>query len=224
MSEASPINYPANTRKAKVAKDPVEDKVEPAEKKKIEPVVSGKVIQRKKPLSKKIAETFTGDDAKSVGEYILFDVCIPAAKAMIADATSQGAERLLFGEVRSSRRTANTSYRPGYTSYDKVRTPGPRAFETERSSRPDLSRRARASHDFSEIVLADRGEAEMVLDNMGNILDSYGLVTVSDLYDLVEITGNFTDDKWGWTDLRSAQVQRVREGYLLDLPKPEPID
>lgn len=222
MSEPNATNYPSNTRKTTVTKVVEEETAEPTEKKKIEPVVSGKVIQRKKPLSKKIAETFTGDDAKSVGEYILFDVCIPAAKSMLADAASQGAERLLFGEVRTARKTARSSYRPGYTSYDKVRT-STRAFETERS-RPDMSRRARASHDFSEIVLATRGEAEMVLDNMGNILDSYGLVTVSDLYDLVEITGSFTDDKWGWTDLRAADIQRVREGYLLNLPKPEAID
>jgi hypothetical protein len=79
-------------------------------------------------------------------------------------------------------------------------------------------------HDFNEIILATRVEAEEVLDRLFDILNKYQTVSVSDLYELVGITANFTDEKWGWTELRGSQVAKVRNGYLLDLPRPEPLD
>ena len=211
-------NYPSNAHKAKVeSKRPVKKEEEP--KPKFEKVADG--THRKKGLGKKVAETFTGDDARTVGEYVLFDVVIPAAKTMISDAVGQGVERMLFGEARRPR---SSSTRSNYTSYNTIRTgsssPG-RAFEADG---PTLSKRARTNHDFGEVVLPDRGKAEIVIERMGDALDAYGVVTVTDFYDLVGITGSYTDDKWGWYDLRSARVVRDRAGYFIDLPSPSPVD
>jgi hypothetical protein len=72
--------------------------------------------------------------------------------------------------------------------------------------------------------LATRVEAEEVIDRLFDVVSRYETATVADLYEMVGVTGNYTDDKWGWTDLRGASVQRVRNGYLLDLPRPEPLD
>lgn len=213
-------NYPSNAHKTKesVSKRP---KQETPEKPKMEKVADGS--QRKKSLGKKISETFTGDDARSVGEYVLFDVVIPAAKTTISDAVGQGVERMLFGDVRRPRTSGGG--RRNYTSYNRMSSPTTsspgRAFEPDG---PTLSKRARSTHDFGEVILEDRGKAEIVLDRMGDALDTYGLVTVSDFYDLVGITGSYTDDKWGWFDLRSARVVRDRAGYFVDLPAPSPVD
>ena len=87
-----------------------------------------------------------------------------------------------------------------------------------------MSRRARASHDFDEIILASRVEAEEVIDRLFDLVSRYESATVADLYEMVGVTGNFTDDKWGWTNIRGAGVTRVRNGFLLDLPRPEPLD
>ena len=79
-------------------------------------------------------------------------------------------------------------------------------------------------HDFNEIILGTRVEAEEVIDRLFDLLSKYDNASVADLYELVGITANFTDEKWGWTDLRGASVAKVRNGYLLDLPRPEPLD
>ena len=79
-------------------------------------------------------------------------------------------------------------------------------------------------YDYDEIVLESRGEAEEVLERMDDLLDNYGIVSVAAFYDLVGITGNYTDNKYGWTSLRNASVQRLRDGYLLKLPKALPLD
>ena len=90
-----------------------------------------------------------------------------------------------------------------------------------------MSRRARAAHDFDEIILPTRVEADEVLDRLFNLVSEFESATVSELYELVGIDASYTDNKYGWTSdggLRGANVARVRDGYLLDLPKPELLD
>ena len=59
---------------------------------------------------------------------------------------------------------------------------------------------------------------------MDELIDTYGNVSVADLYDLVGKSSEYTDNKYGWTNLRNAEPVRVRDGYMLKLPKPGPID
>lgn len=182
--------------------------------KRVEKIVVGKVTKRKRPLKVRLREAFLGDDATTVGTYILQEVIVPAAKNMLADAASQGAERMLFGD---SRGRSKVSGRPSYTSYS--------SYSRQDRDRPrELSRKARAIHKFDEIILTDRGEAEEVLDRLVDLTHTYETASVADLYDLIGITSDYTDDQWGWSDLRLAQVARVRGGYLIDLPRPVPID
>ena len=184
----------------------------------LEKVVKTDVIKRKKPLGTKFKETFFGGDTSSAWDFVAYDVLIPAAKDMLADAVSQGFERMIYGEARSSSR--RTGKRPGETHYDYRGVSSRRG----RSRGREISKRARGRHDFDEIVLATRMEAEEVLDRLYDLLDRYDAATVADLYELVGVTGNYTDSKWGWLDLRGSDVRRVRNGYLLNLPQPEPID
>ena len=59
---------------------------------------------------------------------------------------------------------------------------------------------------------------------MGELIETYGQVTVGDLYDIVGITGEHTDELYGWLNVGTAKAERVRDGYLLRLPKALPID
>lgn len=213
-------NFPSNSHRTKPAHT---EEVKPEEKK-VTQVVTGEVTRRKKPLGKRLSETFIGGDATSVWSYVAFDVMIPAAKDMIADAFSQGVERMLFGDVRSpSRRGGGSRYGSpaGHVSYNRFSGSGTRREREE--TRPRMSPRARASHDFDEIILDTRAEAEEVLERMFDVMNQYQQVTVADLYDLVGVTGNYTDQNWGWQELRGAGVTKAGRGYLLDLPKPESL-
>ncbi len=64
----------------------------------------------------------------------------------------------------------------------------------------------------------------MILDNMFEILDRYKVVTVADLYDLAGERGRYTDNKFGWTDISSASVVRIRDGFVIKLPRALAID
>ena len=183
-SKAKPIkmNYPGNSKKPRPE--------EISEKKVIPRVVQGSVVQRKKPLGRKIAETFGGDSASEVGNYVLFDVVIPAIKALIVDSGKEALERAFYGGSRP-RLGAGRPQRGARTSYQAYYPSNPPDFDG-RGGGPQrsLSQKARAIHDFDEVVLQTRGEAEAVLDGMGMLLEQYDVVTVSDLYELLGTTGS----------------------------------
>jgi hypothetical protein len=202
------VDYPSNSAKAR----------QPAsEKPKQDKIIAGEVSKRKRGFGGKLADTFLSEESPGVVNYIVMEVLVPAAKNMMSDAVSQGIERILFGDNRPR---PGMGGRPGYTNYGRSAVAGAvRAADP----RPILSRQARATHDFDEVILESRAEAEDVIDRLRDLISQYDVATVNDLYDLVGLTGEFTDDKWGWLDLRSASVRAIRGGYLLNLPRTVPI-
>lgn len=205
--------FPSNSKRPVRARD---------EPKKVERVVQGEVVRRKTPLGRRMTQNLIGGDAQSVWGYVFGEVLIPAARDMVADAVSGGVERMIFGESAGHGRGRGRSRgSAGYTPYNRYSAPSRVRDEPRR----ELSRRARATHSFDELILQTRVEAEEVLDRLEELCGRYEAASVADLYELVGVSGNYTDDKWGWTDLRGANVSRTRGGgYLLNLPKPEPID
>lgn len=73
------------------------------------------------------------------------------------------------------------------------------------------------------LVFESRGDAEQVLDSLDELIETYGVVSVADLYDLVGLKSSFNDTRLGWTNFDSAVVVRGRYGYLLKLPKAIPL-
>lgn len=212
--------FPSNSQRARPAREKSQ-----TEKPKVEKVIGSTVIQRKTPLGKRFIDTFFGGDAKGTMVYVISEILVPSAKDMIADAATQGFERMIFGESRSGNRRGGgrPSGLSGYVPYNRMGAfRGP---DRGREETREISRRARSTHDFDEIILDTRAEAELVLEKLDDLIEQYGETTVSDLYELVGITSQHTDGKWGWDDLRGARVDRLRSGgYLLDLPKTKPVD
>ena len=77
---------------------------------------------------------------------------------------------------------------------------------------------------FDEMIIDTRENAEKVLDAILDLIIKHGKASVSDYHDLIGVTGTFKDEKYGWFDLRQAEVRRVREGYVINLPRPVDID
>ena len=182
------------------------------DRKKVEKVVHGRVRTKPKSGVSKITDIFISEDAANVKSYIVMDVLVPAVKKAISDIVRDGIDMILYGESRG-RKSSSAS---GYVSYrDYSRSDDRDRFRDSRS---------RSSYAHDDIILDSRGEAEEVLTRMDELIDTYGNVSVADLYDLVGKSSEYTDNKYGWTNIRNAEPIRVRDGYMLKLPKALPIN
>lgn len=178
------------------------------------PVVTGKVSTKKKGALSKFADEFISEDAKNIKSYIFGEVLFPAMKKAIYDIVTDGADMILYGGKGAGRKRSSGSNIP-YVSYYDRGSRDPRDTRVSTVSR----------YSYNDIILDSRAEAEEVLERMDELVASYGLVRVADLYDLVGITGSYTDNKYGWTSLRSAEIVRTRDGgYLIKMPRAIPID
>lgn len=221
-------DYPSNSQMRKQA-HPVAPALEPAEPstKKIEKVVTGTVVRRKKSLSQRFVGFFTGVDARSTVDYVVYDVAVPALKDLVADVVSQGIDRRLFGETRTASRRGASRYgssQYGHVAYDKAGRSGLSRHHTEQPRVNPARRPARAAHDFDNIIIPTRVEADAVIENMYTLLEQYNVITVAELLELCNTTGEWTDAQFGWYSLPGASVSRVRDGYVLNLPKPERLE
>lgn len=180
---------------------------EPMPEKKTEKVVIGNVKQRKKSGLAKAGEAFDLGDVGSVKNYILMDILIPSLKRAISDIVCNGINMLL-GEPnrgKSSVPGRKVAYRQYYSSSEERRD----------YARP----KSRSQYSYDDIIFETRGDAEEVLFRMEELVKKFDVVSVADLFDMAGISCNYTDNKYGWTDLRDARVERVRDGYIIDLPR-----
>lgn len=178
----------------------------PAEKK-VEKVVSGKV-RTKKNEARKFADIFIAEDVSNIKNYIFMDVLVPALKKAVSDIVRDGIDMLLYGE--SGRDRKKSSHSGSYVSY--------RSYSDPRDDRRP-SNRPSSRFSYDDIVFDSRGQAELVLEHMRDILDQYDQVSVADLYDLCDLTAPYTAVDYGWTRLGSAEVMHTRDGYVIKLPR-----
>ena len=200
-------NYKPNSHKSKE-----ENKALPDEREKLEKVIKG-TVKTKKNEMRKLRDVFISEDVKSVKSYILMDVLVPAIKDAIEDIVTNGIRMVLRGET-SARKSSSASK----ISYNRIYDSKINNDRFARDSSPSIR------YSYDDIILESRGEAEDVITRMEEIIEEYGFVRVADLYDLVGITGDYTDNKYGWTSIRSAEPVRVRNGYMLRLPRAVPLN
>lgn len=188
-----------------------EEKKEGNTEKRIKKVVTGKTAVRKNS-ARKFTDIFIAEDASNVKSYIFMDVLVPAIKKAISDIVTDGVDMILYGESgrgkRKSSSGGNVSYRKYYDD------PRDRSRESRSSSR----------FDYDDISFDRRSDAEAVLDEMREVLDTYGVVTIADMYEMADRTAPYTGNKYGWTSVRSAEVVHTRDGYIIKLPKAMPLD
>lgn len=186
-----------------------------AKKKEIQKVVKKSVSAKEQSLGSKVADTFFATNGHDIMDYVIFDVLIPGIKSAAKDILN-GALNMLFDGTRKPdriKREKGKSY--VYTSYDGY---------YDKRERDEPPARARTRSIFQDLIFETRDDAEEVLETMAEIIDEYEVVTVKDLYALAGKETNYTMDKYGWYELTNASVERIRNGYLLKLPKPIAID
>ena len=179
-------------------------------KKKPSKVISGTAKVKKRSEAGKFADAFISEDAGNIKSYILMDILVPTIKNTISDIVKNAVD--MFLGIDSRRVRNGNASRISYGKYYEDRN--------TRSNRDRIDERVR----YDEVILDTRGEAESVLIALDEIIETYGMASIADFYDLVGVTGSFTDNKYGWTNLRSAKPIRTREGWIIKFPKAVALD
>lgn len=220
MAEVPMRDYsklPGNPKEGKGAE-------EKPEKPKLEKVVTGDVTIKPPGFGSRVRSMFFGEDFRNVVRYVTAEVLLPAARNLIVDMTTRGVERAVYGEAPRRSRP------PQYQSHVSYQTPVTRGYSTPPRSAalPDQPphyppARQSSSRLQGDLILGSREEAELVVERMMDVLRQFEVVSVADLYELIDQPIKHTDQKWGWYYLGNVQVRQVREGYLIDLPPAEAI-
>lgn len=180
------------------------------EKKPVKPVVSGKVKKKGKSFGEKVVDNFVNENVEDVKGYLISDVVIPTIKKTVLDvikmffygrtsAPGDGSEIISYNRMSRGR-----TYTMGSSTLNKKRTTPKRSFD--------------------DIWFEDRGDVEIVVDNLNLLLETYGVVSAADIFELAGQDTVFTDNRYGWTDLSGMQVVSNGGGWVLKMPPPRPID
>lgn len=193
-------------------------KEQPIAKPHVEPIVKkSAVVSTKKSLGQKFVDTFMTEDAADVKSWLVMDVVIPGIKNTILDMLSM----MFFGGTssRSRGRSAYSYDRPSYRQYSYSSVRGGGRVSNDRPEAP-ISDKV----DYRNIILQRRDDAERIVDEMRRRITEYGQVSIAEMLDLMELTGKYTDNNWGWTNPRDIGVTRVSTGYLIDVAEAQVID
>ncbi len=193
------LDYKPNSYKSK------EEQESKDERKKAEKVVNG--VVKVKKTSK------LGRDFSDVKDYAVKEVIVPGFKEILFSVLKEGAERLIFGDSVSRR--------------ERKRSPAEKVSYRDYYGRDDRreTTRARTRFDYDDLIFPDYGQADAVLDRMGEMIRKYHFVTVGDMYDMADITAPHTSYNYGWDDISRAEIRRSSGGgYIIDLPRAIPRD
>jgi hypothetical protein len=184
----------------------------PTPDKKVEKIVNGTVTVKKKNGLQKITEMFTPNDIGSIQDYIIQDLLIPKAKDVILGAV----EALLGVNGHSSSGSRTNASKVSYRKYYE---------DNQRRDSRDYQRNSHNNFNYDEIIFDSYGEADEVLTSMDEMIATYNIVSVADYYEMAGVSHDYTANKYGWTDIRSARIVRERNGgYSIKLPKAMVID
>lgn len=195
-------DFPGNSNKSK----------NEVTKAKVEKVIDGPVKKSKPSFIKKAAKAIFSDvSGEDLRGEIIFDYLVPAIKDTVVDIIKMTTEAIFYGTAAPRKKSGGSKpYKVSYSDY------------YEKDKKPVQSRFS--SYHFDEITLNSRGDAEQVLDNMIDLTREYGQASIGDFCDLVGVDNNFTDYKYGWTDLTRTTISRTRDGYIINFPTPGKLD
>lgn len=187
-------------------------------------IIKGDGKLRKKSEARKFAEGIFASDMREIGSHIVNDVLIPELRDTIVDIVTNGIRTAMYGDTARGR--SGNAQKVSYKSYYDYRNG---ANVPTRETRPLPSNypinNHPAGYQYDGIVVDTKAEAEEILESLRDLINQYGVASVADMYDLAGITSsNPADNKYGWDNLSAATSARIREGYILRMPRTKPIN
>lgn len=182
--------------------------------------ITNQVKVKKESEFKKFTRQFISEDADAVKGHIFSNVIVPGIQRLLSDMIKNTVDGIIYG-IRGIR-PDQTGMKNIY-NYNRISSP----YYGGTTGIPQIPQNAYAKasiYSVNDVEFFDRGEAEQVLYSLREMIQRYGMVSVGDFYDLISQKHVYTDLKYGWRDLREAEVVRIRNGYQIKFPKIIPLE
>jgi hypothetical protein len=171
-----------------------------AEKPKAQKIVSGQAKLKKKGFF----DFLVSEDASSVKSYLLSDVLVPNIKRLIQELVTSGINQLLYGNDYKPSKSSTNASRVSYNNFSNQTVNQPKRLK---------------GNDIIEIEVDTYTDSQNVIYQLQALVDQYNQATIADLYDLVGIDGDFTDNNYGWKDLTRVSVIPYGRKFIIRMPR-----
>lgn len=173
---------------------------------------------KKKKFGEKLKEAFFGDIGDgSITEHIFFNIFVPSFKRVLSD-MGNTAINMALGLDPKTRTIGGTRSHVANASIYRDRN-----YSRNPSSQPGYSRREAVS-DF----VWDEETAKDIYSQLSDLVEQYGYASLADAYSIMDMKDKIrsTDNNWGWTSMRNAEVYPVDprgEEWVVSMPPAKPL-
>ena len=209
------MDYQGNSNKDKR----VSEKIAVPAREPKEKVVTGSVIVKEKGLGTRFKGIFFGGDFDTAARYVAAEVLLPALRNLLVDVVSKGADRLIYGDSGPRRRGAITT---SYTPRVQYNNPAARtAYLPDQA--PIRKWEERGTKSAAGWIVSSKADADLIAERVVDIVDSYEVVSLADVLEMLGLPSTPIDNKWGWARLPNIDIKQVREGWEISFPPMEEL-
>ena len=200
---------PGNSNSGKKPQEPEKPKRE------VHKVVKGDIVGNYHEPMRKISQLLFAEDFGTVKKYILDQVLWPAIKNTIADTVTSGINMWILGN-RNGTPIKPMSSINSPTKYSTI-------YRLDGSS-PKVGSTANSRFFFENPIVATKDDAEEVIMNLKDYIEAEDSVSVAVLYSMLGLESEATYNNYGWYNVGKAKAIPVKDGWVINLPKPVVLD
>lgn len=182
------------------------------ERPQVNKVINGGVVGNRHEPIKKVGQLFFAEDMHSIKNYVIYDVIIPAIKNIVADSVTNSISMALFGDFRSgtNRSGAATS----------LNSPTKYATVFRMGESPKRANVSQSRFFFENPIVESTEDAQTVIRDLQDLIEAQEYATVADLYSMLGLKSESTYNNYGWYSISKAKPIPVKDGWVINLPKP----
>lgn len=187
--------------------------------------------REKLSFGKRIKKSLFTGSKEDIKNSFVEDILFPSIRDFIVDSIYNTVDTLIFGRDGGSGYRGRSRWRSSKSASREGRyIDGPTKYARESQNAREHGRsRTSSRYIFENVVFHDTErmsaieKADRVRDALLEELYKSGAVTVYFFYDEAELTGEFTDQEWGWKDFgpnNDIGFLPTSDGISLILPEP----
>lgn len=183
-------------------------------------------VERKKTLGRKFKDTFLAEDISDIKDHLYEDIIKPSAQNLafdiaesITDSIRDGFEMAIFGRSSSrsrKKRRKGSDSNTIFVDYGDY-------YSSENSRERERREQSRNSNNVKEYLFPTKDSAQSALELMSDYIQEHRVLSVGKYYEFLRKPTKAPDYNYGWSDISSAKIEKVDDGFMINLPKTKDI-